>query len=391
MNSKLIDPRTLKVKNTFIEINFDEVSRFDDLSGVDDPFGMDEPVGFCTIRREMSEPKNFCPSACVFAKGVNTEDTLPGPSSFLQQSDTDDVSVDGGDLPVTDSEFDSTEAEKGSRYGFSDKDTEQNQAVQASFMAGYAGMPNMPWQYQAAGMMAPLAMWPTPPVGFPLAQYSTVPGTESASVDDSWTNISTVMMRNLPNKVTQEQLLAEVNGAGFLYTYDFLYLPIDPDTHANRGYAFLNFVSPGMAWIFKTHFEGEQFRSFHSNKLVSVVPATLQGFEANFAHYSSAHVQCRDPAARPIFLRQPAAPPWSQQNESLIVMAPKEQRKGSNPRQQLVKQQKLTQIIGADCTVAAPAPAAPAGMPADEHKFCYNCGGGIKSSYKFCKNCGAAT
>eukprot|EP00747_Dinoflagellata_sp_TGD_P186789 gnl/TRDRNA2_/TRDRNA2_44078_c0_seq1.p1 gnl/TRDRNA2_/TRDRNA2_44078_c0~~gnl/TRDRNA2_/TRDRNA2_44078_c0_seq1.p1 ORF type:complete len:294 (-),score=74.40 gnl/TRDRNA2_/TRDRNA2_44078_c0_seq1:82-924(-) len=111
------------------------------------------------------------------------------------------------------------------------------------------------------------------------------------------------MMRNLPNKYTQQMLLQDINRAGFLGTFDFLYLPIDPDTNANRGYAFINFAKPSDARKFKAHFEGKHMSRFDSNKCVSVTPATLQGFEANHAHYSSARAS-RDPSTRPLFLRE---------------------------------------------------------------------------------------
>jgi hypothetical protein len=105
-----------------------------------------------------------------------------------------------------------------------------------------------------------------------------------------WNNVYTVMMRNLPNKVTQDLLVSEINDAGFLDYYDFVYLPIDPETSANRGYAFINFVMPGLAFMFKIHFEGRRFVNFNSHKVVSVVPAALQGFDANYARYPKARV-----------------------------------------------------------------------------------------------------
>mmetsp|Transcript_66155 Transcript_66155/g.123467 ORF Transcript_66155/g.123467 Transcript_66155/m.123467 type:complete len:336 (-) Transcript_66155:152-1159(-) len=122
-----------------------------------------------------------------------------------------------------------------------------------------------------------------------------------------WANTMTVMMRNLPNKYTQRMLLAEINHTGFLGAYDFLYLPIDPETNANRGYAFLNFVDSHFAWMFKMSYEGRKMNRFNSNKVVSITPATLQGFEANYAHYANARVNRGDPAARPLFLREPKA------------------------------------------------------------------------------------
>ncbi|CAE7754566.1 ML5 [Symbiodinium pilosum] len=98
-------------------------------------------------------------------------------------------------------------------------------------------------------------------------------------------------------------LLMEVNHAGFLGTFDFLYLPIDTDTGANRGYAFLNFLDPSLSWTFRTMYEGRKMTRFNSSKIITIVPATLQGFEANYMHYAFARVSRGDPAARPLFLR----------------------------------------------------------------------------------------
>mmetsp|Transcript_9111 Transcript_9111/g.26151 ORF Transcript_9111/g.26151 Transcript_9111/m.26151 type:complete len:564 (+) Transcript_9111:84-1775(+) len=120
-----------------------------------------------------------------------------------------------------------------------------------------------------------------------------------------WASTTTVMMRNLPNKYTQSMLMDELAQAGFAGAYDFLYLPIDPETHANRGYAFLNLLNPGLAWEMKCFFEGRKMSCFNSDKVVTVAPAALQGFEANHAHYSNSRVNRGDPSARPLFLRSP--------------------------------------------------------------------------------------
>jgi len=123
------------------------------------------------------------------------------------------------------------------------------------------------------------------------------------SLPVEWANTLTVMMRNLPNKYSQQMLRDELHKAGFEGLYDFLYLPIDPETQANKGYAFINFTSPAHVWRFKEAFEGKQMARFNSAKYVSVSPAALQGFEANYRHYSTARCNRGDPAARPLFLQ----------------------------------------------------------------------------------------
>merc|ERR1719265_979774 len=117
----------------------------------------------------------------------------------------------------------------------------------------------------------------------------------------AWHHVYTVMMRNLPNKVSKDALIAEIDECGFSQTYDFMYLPIDANTGTNRGYSFINFHSPGLALMFKDRFDGHKFRNCGSHKVVSVVPARLQGFEANYASYAKAPVKSL--AAQPFLLR----------------------------------------------------------------------------------------
>lgn len=147
-----------------------------------------------------------------------------------------------------------------------------------------------------------------------------------------WSTIFTVMVRNIPNKYTQQMLLQEINEKGFLGTYDFIYLPIDPETNANKGYAFINFVDPCYAWVFKTTLEGRKMSCFNSNKHVSVAPATLQGFDANYAHYSGTHVNRGDASTRPLFLREAS---WQALSSSKIGV-PRRRRGGHGGKASLI-------------------------------------------------------
>lgn len=124
-----------------------------------------------------------------------------------------------------------------------------------------------------------------------------------------WAEVTTVMMRNLPNKYTQQMLLEELQDAGFRLkqAIDFFYLPMDHSNAANLGYCFINFVSTNIANAFAAAFGGNKMRRFNSNKTVVVMPASIQGFDKNFAYYASTRVvQAEDPAYRPLFVRAPS-------------------------------------------------------------------------------------
>jgi len=125
--------------------------------------------------------------------------------------------------------------------------------------------------------------------------------------ESPWQDVTTVMMRNLPNKYRQQMLVDELQDAGFRLQadFDFFYLPMDHSNAANLGYCFINFVEPAMANAFASAFQGKKMRRFNSNKTVVVMPASIQGYERNYRYYSSTRVsKAEDPAYRPLFLKK---------------------------------------------------------------------------------------
>lgn len=232
-----------------------------------------------------------------------------------------------------------------------------------------------------------------------------MPGTMATppgmAIPQTWQDVTTVMMRNLPNKYTQRMLLSEINQAGFLGSFDFLYLPIDPETTANRGYAFLNFLDPSFAWMFKTAYDGRKMSRFKSTKVVSVMPATLQGFDANYAHYSQARVNRGDPAARPLFLREPvqSAQQLRQDAHNKSLRSNANKNRGNIPMNGFEPPQRPTPRPPPAMTAPRAAPGPPfvpeagngaeAGPPSMVPRFCPQCGGSIQASFQFCPHCGA--
>mmetsp|Transcript_86572 Transcript_86572/g.225930 ORF Transcript_86572/g.225930 Transcript_86572/m.225930 type:complete len:437 (+) Transcript_86572:217-1527(+) len=132
--------------------------------------------------------------------------------------------------------------------------------------------------------------------------------------------VTTVMMRNLPNKYTQQMLLEELQMHGFNLQadFDFFYLPMDHSNAVNLGYCFINFVDTPVANAFAGCFMGKRMRRFNSSKTVVVMPASIQGYERNYGYYSSTRVaQAEDPQYRPLFAR-PTPMPEANQYEQMI-------------------------------------------------------------------------
>jgi RNA recognition motif-containing protein len=81
---------------------------------------------------------------------------------------------------------------------------------------------------------------------------------DGSSVDGLPTSAgkTTLIIRNLPNKLTRAGLLALCAKAGFLEDIVMLYLPIDFSTQAAFGYAFIFMKTPESAGRFLDFFNG---------------------------------------------------------------------------------------------------------------------------------------
>jgi RNA recognition motif-containing protein len=104
-------------------------------------------------------------------------------------------------------------------------------------------------------------------------------------------SFSTLMVRNIPCKYTQEQLLAEVRECST--KFDFLHLPVARTLKANKnlGYAFINFTSPEEARSFMVAFQDRAFQRFpKSTKQAHVDYAQLQGFNENVAFFKRSKI-----------------------------------------------------------------------------------------------------
>jgi len=221
--------------------------------------------------------------------------------------------------------------------------------------------------------------------------FSCSPAAGAVNPSPEWGDATTVMMRNLPNKYTQRSLLIDINEAGFIGTFDFLYLPIDTETNANKGYAFINFAEPGFAWMFKQGYEGKKMPRFNSDKVVSVSAATLQGFDANYAHYANSRVNRGDPANRPLFLREPSPnlapkPGWRGGKRN-----GRPQNNNSN-LDQLAETEDLHRRLesAVQAIVTKQQPREEQQPEQQLMRFCPQCGHKANSDFKFCPGCGSS-
>lgn len=109
---------------------------------------------------------------------------------------------------------------------------------------------------------------------------------------------TTVMLRNIPNKVDQKALksfLDETNA----YTYDFLYLRIDFGNKCNVGYAFISFTEPKHISRFVVARRGAKWNHYNSEKVIDVSFANYQGRENLIKKFRNSPIMDADPAYRP--------------------------------------------------------------------------------------------
>lgn len=102
---------------------------------------------------------------------------------------------------------------------------------------------------------------------------------------------TTVMLRNMPNNYSRTMLLELLDTEGFAGQYDFLYLPMDFQSRASLGYAFINFTSSDSAESFWRVFDGYSNWAIPSRKMSGVSwSGPHQGLEAHVERYRNSPV-----------------------------------------------------------------------------------------------------
>jgi len=226
-------------------------------------------------------------------------------------------------------------------------------------------------------------------------------------------------------------LRREIDNNDFKNKYDFFYLPIDQNTSANRGYAFINFLKPAHAVAFKIRYDGNKLSNYNSKKVLAVTIAQLQGFQANHVHYSKARVNLGPDNARPLFLREmskeeaeqaemsatlPKKPPHPLSQSQLLQFqregqlgTPDQAKPLQHPCEVHAKLELVTPPpppsqhpceVHAKLRLVTPPPPSPPSqkmdwvpnrVPSGPTKYCAYCGRYIAdASHRFCVSCGNA-
>jgi len=141
---------------------------------------------------------------------------------------------------------------------------------------------------------------------------------QEASVKEA--DRTTLMIRNLPNMYSRDDVLKLLSSRGFAGKFDFLYYPIDFQTHQAMGYAFVNMQLPEDAKQLSRNLDGFSDWRVRSSKVCSVSwSQPLQGLEANVARYRNSpmmHESVPD-AYRPMLFADGKRIPFSEPTKKL--------------------------------------------------------------------------
>ena len=115
---------------------------------------------------------------------------------------------------------------------------------------------------------------------------------------------TTIMVRNIPNDMTLEQL-KEVIDKVLFGRYDFIYLRFDFNKNTNVGYAFVNFLTPGDLLAFVKAYDGKEFipgmgaHPTRGPRLAEFAYATVQGQDCAIEKFRNSSIMCEFAGYRP--------------------------------------------------------------------------------------------
>ncbi|KAL7754140.1 hypothetical protein RI367_000120 [Sorochytrium milnesiophthora] len=111
-------------------------------------------------------------------------------------------------------------------------------------------------------------------------------------------NRTTIMIRNIPNKYSQQMLIDFINET-HRGKYDFLYLRMDFKNRCNVGYAFCNMVDTNSIVTFAQRVVGKKWTKFNSDKVCMISYANIQGKQALVDKFRNSSVMDEHPTYRP--------------------------------------------------------------------------------------------
>jgi hypothetical protein len=88
--------------------------------------------------------------------------------------------------------------------------------------------------------------------------------------------LTTVMVRNVHNRICAAEFATRLDALGFKDFYDLCLIPTDPKSGRGKGYGFVNFLTPYVASRFCSMADT---LSFEPNKILQVSVARMQGSE----------------------------------------------------------------------------------------------------------------
>lgn len=143
------------------------------------------------------------------------------------------------------------------------------------------------------------------PSGSRSAAFTSLKRTNNPSVQ-----ITTLMMRHVPLRCSQETLLNEIVAAGFGGSFDFFYMPMESKGPRNRAIAFINLATEDVALSFYEFFHGQSLIAFPAHRPLMILPGDTQGYEANWQLFQSSVLESGlrsfDFPSIPLFLRHAA-------------------------------------------------------------------------------------
>ncbi|CAE8592817.1 unnamed protein product [Polarella glacialis] len=135
----------------------------------------------------------------------------------------------------------------------------------------------------------------------PTAPPAAGSGTATRLVPDGFT---TLVIRNIPARYTQEMLLAEFIPDG---SFDFFFLPYSFKHARTMGIAFINFRTHAVALSFQENWHRQFLQNHGRTKNLDVAAATVQGLEANLQQFNTKSIaRFKRVGMLPVFLDESA-------------------------------------------------------------------------------------